>query len=249
MAADGLSAYKIARQLSSEKILTPRAYVAEQYGKYKDCFHPKYPTDWNHGTIVTILQNREYLGHFVGNKSTTKSFKNRKIVRNPKEEWIEIPNTHQPIVEQYVFDMAQKATKTKKREKSASEHENIFAGLLRCSDCGRALGYVKGKTEGHQGAYNCNLYRQKATRYCTAHYITHKVLYQLVLDDIRRANEVFVNNVSHIFSYKHRVNGIIYKVTIRFYFKDGQFAVLIFLGVGPKKLSENYLSRREVPYV
>jgi len=23
-------------------------------------------------------------------------------VRNPKEEWIEIPNTHQPIVEQYV---------------------------------------------------------------------------------------------------------------------------------------------------
>ena len=186
LAADGLSAYKIARQLSSEKILTPRAYVAEQHGKYKDCFHPKYPTDWNHGTIVTILQNREYLGYFVGNKSTTKSFKNRKIVRNPKEEWIEIPNTHQPIVEQYVFDMAQKATKAKKREKSASEHENIFAGLLRCSDCGRALGYVKGKTEGHQGAYNCNLYRQKATRYCTAHYITHKVLYQLVLDDIRR---------------------------------------------------------------
>jgi len=37
------------------------------------------------------------------------------------------------------------------------------------------------------------------------------------------ANEVFVNNVSHIFSYKHRDNGIIYKVTIRFYFKDGQF--------------------------
>ncbi|MDR2502047.1 MAG: DUF4368 domain-containing protein [Oscillospiraceae bacterium] len=31
-----------------------------------------------------------------------------------------------------------------------------------------------------------NLYRQKATRYCTAHYITHKALYQLVLDDIRR---------------------------------------------------------------
>ena len=76
LAADGLSAYKIARQLSSEKILTPRAYVAEQHGKYKDCFHPKYPTDWNHGTIVTILQNREYLGYFVGNKSTTKSFKN-----------------------------------------------------------------------------------------------------------------------------------------------------------------------------
>ena len=189
MAADGLSPYKIGRQLSSEKILTPRAYVAEQYGKYKNCFHPKYPTDWNHGTIVTILQNREYLGHFVGNKSTTKSFKNRKLVRNPEEEWIEIPNTHQPIVEQYVFDMAQKVAKVKKRENTAG-HDNIFAGLLKCSDCGRALGYVKGKTEGHEGAYNCNLYRQKATRYCTAHYITHKSLYQLVLDDIKRNAQI-----------------------------------------------------------
>lgn len=188
LAADGLSPYKIARQLSSEKILTPRAYVAEEYGKYKECFHPKYPTDWNHGTIVTILQNREYLGHFVGNKSTTKSFKNRKLVKNPKEQWIEVPNTHQPLIDQYVFDMAQKETKTKTREKPA--YDNIFAGLLRCSDCGRALGYVKGKTEGHQGAYNCNLYRQKATRYCTAHYITHKALYQVVLDDILRNAQI-----------------------------------------------------------
>jgi len=190
MAADGLSPYKIARKLSAEKILTPRAYVAEQYGKYKDCVHPQYPADWHHGTIVTILKNQEYLGHFVGNKSTTKSFKNRKIVRNRKEEWIVIPNTHQPIVEQYVFDMAQKEIKTKKREKTASGRENIFAGLLRCSDCGRALGYVKGKTEGHQGAYNCNLYRQKATRYCSAHYIPHKALYQLVLEDVQRNAQI-----------------------------------------------------------
>jgi len=204
LAADGLSPYKIARQLSSEKILTPRAYVAEQYGKYKDCFHPKYPTDWNHGTIVTILKNREYLGHFVGNKSTTKSFKNRKLVRNPEEEWIEIPNTHQPIIEQHVFDMAQKITKVKKRDKTTAK-ENIFAGLLKCSDCGRALGYVKGKTEGHQGAYNCNLYRQKATRYCTAHYITHKALYQLVLDDICRNAQIAKQYESELSEYAQKM--------------------------------------------
>ena len=185
MAADGLSAYKISRRLTDEGILTPRAYLAERFGKYKDCFPVKYPSDWSHTTIVTLLKNREYLGHFVGNRSTTKSFKNRKLVRNPEEQWIEIPNTHEPIVEEYIFNAAQKMVKTKQRDESTAD-PNMFAGLLRCSDCGRALGFVKGKTEGHQGAYNCNLYRQKATKYCTAHYITHKALYQVVFEDIKR---------------------------------------------------------------
>ena len=185
MAADGLSPFKIASQLSKEQILTPRAYTASIHGKYKNCFNPKYPTDWNNGTIMTILQNREYLGHLVCNRSTTKSFKNRKIVQIPEEQWIETQNTHEPIVEQYVFDMAQKVVRVKKRENTAG-HDNIFAGILKCSDCGCSLGYVKGKTEGHQGAYNCNLYRKQSTKYCTAHYITHKALYTLVLEDIKR---------------------------------------------------------------
>lgn len=207
MAADGLSPFKISSQLSSEKILTPRAYVAEQYGKYKKCFHPKYPTDWSNTTIMTILQNREYLGHFVGNKSTTKSFKNRKLVRNPEEQWIEIPNTHQPIVEEYVFEMAQKVVRVKKRENTV-EHDNIFAGLLKCSDCGGGLCYIKPKSEGHQGSYNCNLYRKKSTKYCTAHYITHKALYKLVLDDIRRNAEIAKQYEGELSEYAHKlVNG------------------------------------------
>lgn len=185
MAAEGLSPYKIASQLSREKILTPRAYTASQCGKYKDCFHPKYPTDWNNNTIATILKNREYLGHLVCNRNTTKSFKNRKIVQLPEAEWIEVQNTHEPIVEQYTFDLAQKVVRVKKRENTAG-HNNIFAGLLKCSDCGCALGYVKPKSEGHQGAYNCNLYRKQSTKYCTAHYITYRALYTLVLEDIRR---------------------------------------------------------------
>jgi len=185
MATEGLTPFKIASRLSKEQVLTPRAYTASEYGKYKDCFHPKYPTNWNNTTIMTILQNREYLGHLVCNKSTTKSFKNRKIVQLPEDQWIEVQNTHEPIVDQYMFDLAQKVIRVKKRE-NTSGHDNIFAGLLKCPDCGCGLGYVKGKSEGHQGAYNCNQYRRHSTKYCSVHYITHKALYTLVLEDIQR---------------------------------------------------------------
>ena len=185
MAADGLSPFKIAKSLSQENILTPRAYTAKQHGKYKDSFNARFPTDWHNTTIAAILKNREYLGHLVCNTRTTKSFKNRKLIDVSKENWIITENTHEPLVDEYLFDLAQKVVKVKKRENTAG-HDNIFAGLLKCPDCGCSLGYVKGKTEGHQGAYNCNLYRKRTIKYCTAHYITHNSLYTLILDDIQR---------------------------------------------------------------
>ena len=204
MAAEGLTPFKIAKQLSNDKILTPRAYLAHRFGKYKNCFPVKYPEDWSNATIMAILQNRAYLGHMVGNKSTTKSFKNRKQVAIPKAEWIEIQNTHPQLVDEYLFDTAQKVVRVKKRENSKGE-PNIFAGLLKCSDCGASLGYVKGKTEGHQGAYNCNVYRKKNLRYCTAHYITHKALYQLVFEDIKRNAQIAKQYEDELSEYARKV--------------------------------------------
>ena len=184
MAADGMTPYKIAVKLTKENILTPRAYTAEQHQKYNRCFNSEFPTDWHNTTIVAILKNREYMGHMVCNKRTTKSFKNRKLVELPEENWIITENTHEPLVDEYLFNLAQKVVKVKKRENSKGI-PNIFAGLLKCSDCGNGLGYVHKKGE-HKGAYNCNLYRKRTVKYCTAHYITHDALYKLILDDIRR---------------------------------------------------------------
>ena len=185
MAIEGLSPFKIAKKLSGNKILTPRAYLAHRFGKYKNCFSIKYPEDWSNSTIMSFLQNREYLGHTLGNKSTTKSFKNRKQIAVPETEWIETKHTHPALIDEHTFYLAQKVVSVKKR-KNTSTTVNIFAGLLKCSDCGSSLGFVKGKSEGHNGAYNCNLYRKKSSKYCTAHYITYKTIYQIVLDDIRR---------------------------------------------------------------
>lgn len=79
--------------------------------------------------------------------------------------------------------------------------------MLRCSDCGAGLGYVKGKTEGHQGAYNCNVYRKKNSRYCTARYITHKALYQIVLEDIKRNAQIAKQYEDELSEYVKKVAG------------------------------------------
>lgn len=49
-----LRLFKIARQLANNKILTPRAYTAQRYGKYKNSLSIKYPEDWSNSTIKAI---------------------------------------------------------------------------------------------------------------------------------------------------------------------------------------------------
>ena len=44
-----------------------------------------------------------YLGHMVSHKTQTKSFKNRKLVAVPKEDWIVVKNTHEAIIDEETF--------------------------------------------------------------------------------------------------------------------------------------------------
>ena len=154
MAADGVTPFRIAAQLSREHIPTPNNYFADQGMKVK---RPKYP-EWSKTTVLQILHNRTYLGHLICLKQTTKSFKNKKTVYLPEDKWVVTENTHEPIIDQYTFDIAQKIAHVKKRE-GKPLMENIFSGLLKCSTCGGGLGLAC-REENMYGQYNCNLYRR-----------------------------------------------------------------------------------------
>jgi DNA invertase Pin-like site-specific DNA recombinase len=183
MAADGITPFRIAAQLSRENIPTPQNYINGNHPE-KEYRQPKYP-EWSKTTILGILHRREYLGHLVSCKYTTKSFKNKKMVIVPEDERIEVQNTHEPIIDQYLFDLAQKVAHVKRRE-GKPLMENIFAGLLKCSTCGGGLGLAC-RSNNMYGQYNCNLYRRGTkAQHCNSHYISHKALYALVLEDIRR---------------------------------------------------------------
>ena len=71
-AAQGISCNPIALRLSDRDILTPRAYVAHTLGKYKEFYNHDFPKEWNISCVLNILKNREYCGHMVSQKETTK---------------------------------------------------------------------------------------------------------------------------------------------------------------------------------
>ncbi len=90
--------------------------------------------------VKMILENQVYLGHIVSHKTQTKSFKNKKLVSVPKEEWIIVRNTHEAIVDKETFELVQKFISVKKRPNKTG-FPNMFVGLVKCPDCGRNMAF------------------------------------------------------------------------------------------------------------
>ena len=144
--------------------------------------------NWPDKTIFDMLVRKEYLGRTITNKSSNVSYKVKKKVFNPKDKQLFFPNTHEPLVDEETFELAQKRIATRTRP-TKSEEIDLFSGLLFCVDCGSKM-YVQrgGRTLERKHAYTCGTYRLHArkTTPCTTHYIRKSVLMEIVLSDLQR---------------------------------------------------------------
>ena len=62
---------------------------------------------WTIAQVKSILKEETYIGHSVHNKQSNISFKNKKKVRKPQEEWYRVENTHEAIISEEVFQKVQ----------------------------------------------------------------------------------------------------------------------------------------------
>lgn len=176
LSQQGTSTHQIARILCKDGILVPRAYRAKKKGILEQSKGFTFPTDWVGKNVKMILENQVYLGHMVSHKSQTKSFKNKKIVPVPKEDWIVVENTHEAIIDKETFEIVQKFISVKKQPNKTGK-PNIFVGLVKCPDCGRNLAYSN--PNGNEPRFRCRTYARN-TELCTTHAISYKALYEIV---------------------------------------------------------------------
>ena len=188
---DGNGVHKIARILREEKLIKPAAAAVEFVDAYSA--HVNSDEDvynWRDGAVSTILTNPVYAGHIRGQQRPKISAKSKKrYARNSKAILVE--NMHEPIIEPEKWELVQSIIKSHRHEKADDGYDNIFAGLLRCADCGHTLT----KSYAHRRSprsdiidmigYQCNFYRLYGKNYCTQHWIEARDLYNAVLADIQ----------------------------------------------------------------
>ncbi len=101
LAVHGRGAASITRILVEEKVPTPGWLNYERYGTFANIYAGA-PAEkayaWTIAQVKSILKEETYIGHSIHNKQSNISFKNKKKVRKPQEEWYRVENTHEAII-------------------------------------------------------------------------------------------------------------------------------------------------------
>ena len=175
---------QIANILSKRKILTPAEYFAS-IGLKTSTRLPTIENRWNGRTVATILDRQEYIGDTVNFRYTVRSYKDKTKINLPKEEWKIFKNIHEPIVDEYTWNIAQQLRNNRKKP-TRSGKKSIFSGLLFCYDCGKKMYFRSPVTDlKSKEHYRCSSYKYY-TDSCTSHYITDEVLQDIVLENVQK---------------------------------------------------------------
>ena len=95
----GNSRFGIARILNGRGIAPPCVRKAELGMNPSGGFSTtKFSHLWDHTTIDDILSRHDYLGHTVSMKMTHRSYKDKRVIQKPEDEWIITKDTQEPII-------------------------------------------------------------------------------------------------------------------------------------------------------
>ena len=100
MYSNGHGSIDIMNYLNKKEILNPSSYHRTKYKK-------KQSSKWNQITILAMLKNQVYIGNTVQNKRRKVSYKSKKVIDTPKDNWIVVENTHEPIIDKQTFEKVQ----------------------------------------------------------------------------------------------------------------------------------------------
>ena len=180
----GFGPTQIARILTERKVDTPVIHNRKN-GLPTTTYTSEFPDVWAQTTVASILENPSYLGHTVNFRTKKKSYKSKKKIDLPKEEWAIFENTHEAIIDQDTFDTVQRIRQAKRRPTDMGEM-SIFSGLVYCADCGQKMYLCRCTTMKQKEYFNCSSYRKKKKATCTSHQITVEAVEHFVLNNLQR---------------------------------------------------------------
>ncbi len=185
MYISGMGQRRIAAKLNEENILCPSEYKRQNGYNYKNSNKLSSTIYWTYSTIHRIISDEMYIGNMIQGKTHRKM--RMGVEKIAQDQWIRVEGTHPAIVDADTWAKAQKMMKMRTRELDLENNISIFAGVLKCGDCGRAM--VKKKSSWSKDRhcyYNCGTYNRSGAQFCTTHTIRHDVIEQIVLEDLHR---------------------------------------------------------------
>lgn len=185
----GLTA--IAKYLNQKNVPSPSLYKYQNGSQLNIVSkRPREEIKWSANAIKSILTNEIYLGHLVQGKRTTISYKNHKIRKKEKKDWIKVKHTHEAIISEEVFEKVQKILheRTKPIKKTGIIHP--FSGKVFCLSCGHIM---RKKNSGMHEYLVCSNCQNNWKSCSNKESIRYDVLEDIVLSSINQKLKIFLD--------------------------------------------------------
>lgn len=194
--ASGISYGEISSCLYRKKVHRISDYnkYGHTYWKNGEILH-----QWNPGVIRGVLSNPVYTGKLVQCKRKSRLQEGQKGNCYTREnEWITVENSHEPIIEQELFDkvnaglkrMEKKPADKRKSGKGAvMDDENIFRHILYCGNCGGKMHatYYQSRVNGKKSySYYCRRAYYIDGRRCSKNYIKEEQIERCCLEQMKQ---------------------------------------------------------------
>lgn len=190
MALDGMSCRKIAATLNEEGVPTPATYANLPVGN-----PGPYTGLWSSERISDMLQNETYIGNMVQGRMVKVNYKSKKCLRQPREKWVIVENTHEPLVDRETFQKVRLLVESRKHTRSRT-YDFLLKGLIFCHECGYPLATLNRKNAAGEERlfFVCRTY-QRFTKagVCTCHSIKEQTVTEAVLAKVREVCQAYLN--------------------------------------------------------
>lgn len=177
----------VTRDLCEAKIMSPSEYKQSKKSDYYTNRKTSLKCIWSRDSVRSILTSEFYIGNMVQHRREVIDYKTKKVVKLPKEQWIKIENTHQPIIDSETYkqvqDLIKSQTKSYFNKKDNVQPDNYFSGVCHCGNCGSLYTYVNDKNRKYT-FYKCKLHSM-SKNLCNNEYIRTDTLTSIVLPIIQ----------------------------------------------------------------
>ena len=146
--------------------------------------------DWQQQSVRHAVNNFVYRGFLTYGKSTASKYlpygtADGSRVSRPKSDWRIIPDCHEALISQEVFERCQERRKgNRKMTGPKSKNRYALTGLLYCGNCGERMCGSTAKNEPGVNRYICLAYHQKPGK-CERRTIKEAIVLPAILKAVR----------------------------------------------------------------
>ena len=190
MAYNGVGLSEITTYLNDNNIKTPSSLKRKNPNS-----KAKYNPMWTISSVKKILKNQMYVGDMVQSVQTKVSYKSKKKKALPKSNWDIVKNTHEALVDRFIFESVQNNVKRTNKSNVAKRDKRLFENLLYCKECGNTLTVSYRKNHDYW-TVNCNRYsRDPKRRMCEPHFSPYEMLEEALLEVIKNTCKKYLKKL------------------------------------------------------